>query len=264
MVSAAVLLVFIALLPGIVASWVFNILTGRRTKDTFERVRDALVFELASVILFAGLCRWWNVQPGALDGVTPDQIKAVKDGRVISVLIENAGPLLVLGLSTMLVGVIPAIAHVRDFPLALLRKWRLTRASAWPTVWESTFRTNNAWAVVHLKSGSRIQGWVELYPDDPKHDSVFVREAVFLSSSPDGVPVEVDGPGVLILPSADIQLIQFTRGSDEPRQADPSASSSDAAAIRPAGQGRDAPTTGTAASTATASTATASTAPRTR
>ncbi len=215
--SFAVLELVVLLLPGFVAASVFGLLFPRRDVSEFRQTMEALVYSFVIYTLFSGVvCFFPKVQPvraevtGLESGAAarPPTIEAGAPEFQVHVRYGFAGLGVLLALACGL-GVLLAVASLKDWHMRVLRKFGATRRTAQNSVWLDAFygQYGKCWVTLHLADGRRLFGWPEHFPDDSS-GCLFLSRARWLL--PNGCTSDIPEPGILITPRLLIEMVQFT------------------------------------------------------
>ena len=138
------------LLPGFVTAWVFFGFTAHRRDNAFEMTIIALIFTVI-VRAFVACFVFATVRIGQS---IPLFVWTVNGELVASVVIAA------------MTGFVFAFAANNGFPHDYLPD-SVTRRTSYASNWFQTFSEHDFYITLHLKSGDRIAGWPELWPDSP-------------------------------------------------------------------------------------------------
>lgn len=188
--------------PGVICAYIVDALTIHRAKTQFEFILDALVYGLASYLLY-----WLGL--GMLDAVGfPTRsfvfLRALTDGHVAVSFRELASASLVAFALALVITVVST--HKLHFRLA--RKLGLTKKFGELDVWGFVFNSPEIeWATVRDHNrGLAYDGWVQLFSDDSRSAELMLRDvrvypndtgaclyevpSLYLSLSRDGITIE--------------------------------------------------------------------------
>lgn len=195
--SSELVSVIYYLLPGFVAAWVFYGLTAHPKASPFERVVQALIFTVVVQALVAVVC-WALCGVGRVASLGPWSKQC---GLVWSVVLALA------------VGLAFAWLANRDCCHALLRKWRLTSRTSFPSEWFSAFSRQKRWVVLHLSDGRRLYGWPEEWPDHSDAGHFLMDQPEWLLD--DGQRAPLYGVEKTLVPASDVEMVEFVKGKEE-------------------------------------------------
>jgi len=182
------------LLPGFVAAWIFHGLTAHPKPTPFERVVQALIFTAFTQAI-----------------VIPIGV----------VLIWFGGHLFTIGQwtesSALVVGVIVAIGLGFGFVTLAntnklhdrLFKWGITKRTAYPSEWYSSFHRNPRFVYLHLKNGRRIWGWPEEWPDQPANGHFVLQNPEWILDDNRRMPLLLTER--FLIPAVDVSMIELEK-----------------------------------------------------
>jgi hypothetical protein len=204
MLTTESFLVVLLLLPGFLAGRVFSLVAVQRRRSSLDTLGEIVLFEFLIVCTY-GLVSdhlgWWP----ALEWPTHTN----GDSPTVDILRSNGPALTSLLALAIFLGVVVGWLHNLDQPLAILRRWGVTRQSTHATVWQGALFNHRSWIVVHLESGERIVGWPTRFSDTPEEGALFLSDAAFVGD--DDQLSEIRGPGLLLIREARIRMIEFLR-----------------------------------------------------
>ncbi|MFO1091993.1 MAG: DUF6338 family protein [Planctomycetaceae bacterium] len=186
------------LLPGFVAAWIFHGLTAHPKPTPFERVIQALIFTAFTQAI-----------------VIPIGVVLVWFGRhlfEIGQWTEN---------SALFVGVIVAVALGFGFVwLANTNKLHnklfelgITKRTAYPSEWYSSFHRSPRFVYLHLKNGRRIWGWPEEWPDLPANGHFVLQNPEWILDDNRRMPLLLTER--ILIPAIDVSMIEFEKPQTE-------------------------------------------------
>lgn len=86
----------------------------------------------------------------------------------------------------------------------------LTKRLTTRSVWLDTFGTfRGVWIRVHLESGEKIVGWPRFYSENTSEPELFLAESYIERTT--GTVSYIDGPGILLTPTAKIVMIELLK-----------------------------------------------------
>lgn len=187
------------LLPGFVAAAIFYSLTSFPRPGAFERVVVALIFTvIGQTIADIGFSAF--TAPGGSAG-PPGEWKPLA-----SILVAVA-----LGLGA-------SILSNRDTLHSFLRWLRITRETAYPSEWYSTFAQmgDSHWIVLHLAGERRLYGYAKEWPSDPERGHFRINEPEWLNEDGERTPEKSDGGetpeesvAAVLIPVTAVTMIEF-------------------------------------------------------
>lgn len=140
------------LVPGFIAAAIYYGLTSAPKPNTFERLIQALIFTIIVQALskLASLAGWMDDE--TWEAVAPSGTVAI----------------------AAVLGFLAALLANRDVPHRWLRRWRVTRETAYPTDWYGVFASHpDCFVVLHFRDGRRLYGWPSQWPGR-QDDTLFV------------------------------------------------------------------------------------------
>lgn len=154
------------LLPGLLAAWIFYGLCAHQKPEQFERVIQALIF---TVIVQALVAVQTLIQKAFLDSAFETNPE-----------IDGIFP----ALYATIIGIAFAWGANRDFPHRLLRKFRLTEQTSYPSEWFGVFSSYKTYIVLHLLDERRLYGWPKEWPQSPDRGHFFITQPSWLLDGP--------------------------------------------------------------------------------
>lgn len=189
--SSDVLTVLNYLLPGLVATWAFRRLTPHDKPKDLEAIIEALLFTAAvqPILLVMESASVWVGAHYFVLGPWTD-----KGAFVLSV---------VLGLA---VGIGSGVAANQDLVHGLLRRWKLTKQTSFPSEWYRQQFCGERWVILNLRSGDRLRGWPQEYPNSPEKGHFNLRYASWLPQGGDPEPLECTEN--ILVPAAEVLYLE--------------------------------------------------------
>ena len=179
------------LVPGFIAAAVYYGLTSAPKPNTFERLIQALIFTIIVQALteLASLVGW--LEDETWEAVAPS-------GAVVLAVIMGFGV---------------ALLANKDVPHRWLRRWRVTRETAYPTDWYSVFASNpDCYVVLHLRDGRRLYGWPRQWPGGEHERLVVIEGPQWLGEGRE----TVDAGQALVAQAEDVEMVEFVNALPEP------------------------------------------------
>ena len=182
------------LLPGFVVAWVFYGLSAYVKPSNFERVVQALVFNL--------------FVRGTLYGVHESLIGL---GRVLHAQRpwdSDSEAIWTVAIALFL-GVLFACLANHDWLHWLLRKAQITAETSYPSEWYSAFKRNSGnYIVLHLKGSRRLLGFPDEWPTSPERGYFRIWDAVWLGETR-ASDIPLDGVENVLIPVSEVEMIEF-------------------------------------------------------
>jgi hypothetical protein len=200
--------ILVFLLPGFVSSGIVSLMVIRKPQEAFGRVVEAVIFTALNLAVFfiakAALSRLVALN------VTFKHLVTVDSHRFFT-----AGNLTLLGLCAVGIGLVWSIEANNQWLFRVLQWSGVTSKSTKPSIWVDVLsEQRNRYAVVHLKDGRRLLGWVGRYSDDAADRALFLEQASWLTD--DGTLVNDPHINVLVDQETGISLIEFVKPREEP------------------------------------------------
>lgn len=190
--SLAVLLV---LLPGFLASLIYNALQERREVSGFRPFMEALAFAfvIQSLLLAFG-------EPLPLTPVS-------QDGRIVGVLLGARALATSAALAVMLPAGLSGLVE-RDLLLPVLRRLGVTSRTGRASAWLDAFARQRAHVTIHFHDGFRVMGWPLVYSDSPDEGMIYLQDPAWVSEDDRSHPMNVDG--LFVCNRAEIRFLTFS------------------------------------------------------
>lgn len=196
MITVQTLQILLFLIPGLIASRIYDSLVVRRDMDQYHTVIEALIFSMIIYTVFSFI-------PG-----TP----AVSFNATTFAI--NYSPMAfcaLLFIAVFLPGIAAAVSF-RDWPHSLIRRMRITKKTARSSVWSDSFNKYTTCITIHFKDGRRLTGWPQFFPDHPDKTYFFLTEPAWVvESKGKQKTIPLDLEGVLITPEMPIICIYFLK-----------------------------------------------------
>jgi hypothetical protein len=176
--------ILFTLLPGLITYLVVRALTERGRKiDAIDAVLYGLAYTLVVHAIWYALTHVGSWIP------TPDIIG--------------------LCLTAVALGIVVAIIANTGVAYCVLRWLRITSEASWSTIWQTTFRefrrTEDEYAVLHLKDRRRVMGALRGYSSEQKEGHICLERVRWLDS--DGARTEQ--PGMHLFNAEDVAFVEF-------------------------------------------------------
>lgn len=182
------------LLPGFVSAAIYHALTSHPKPSAFERVIQALIFTAIVQAIVTPL---------------PSSVRVTEVTLGAGVMWD---PLWSTGLA-VLVALVVVVAVNNDAAHAVLRRLRLTRETAYPSPWASTFyRYRGRYVVLHLVGERRLYGWPEEWPNDPATDGyIRIIDGKWLDDDAEDGGGAQDAAVDILVSVRDVEMVEFVR-----------------------------------------------------
>ena len=185
------------LLPGFVAAAVFHSLTSYPKPKEFDRVVQALIFTIIAQAIIQGI-QW-------MARLVKSEISWIAEFEIlVSVCIAVAVAIVVVYLSN------------HDTLHGLLRRLGVTKETAYPSEWYSTFyRNSDCYVILHLQGQRRLYGWPEEWPSLPDQGHFRIAEGEWLVEDK---RILAEGVVAIVIPAKEVEMVEFIRSesSDSP------------------------------------------------
>ena len=190
--SSEVINVLAFLLPGFVAAAIFYSLTSHPKPGAFERIIQALIF--TAVIQ-------------AVVALLPDSLPSPEIDIGADAPWDPVWPVAI----AVIIAFIVVVIVNYDLAHSLLRRLRVTRETAYPSPWYSSFFRHNGYVVLHMTGQRRLFGWAEEWPSDPAQGHFRITQAEWLAD--DGAKPLANVSGVLV-PVGEVEMVEFVGAED--------------------------------------------------
>lgn len=187
--SSEAVAVLAYLLPGFVATAVFYALTPLPKPDAFNRIVHALIFTALSQAFLQLFDLTHEIQHSI--------VWSIPTAIVIALLV--------------------ALALNHDAFHRVLRKVRITKETAYPSEWFSTFaRHPGQYIVLHLRGSRRLYGWAEEWPSDPTSGHFRIADCEWLTAEGGSQPVA--NVEVMLIPNSEVEMVEFMTDAKQPER----------------------------------------------
>ncbi len=196
--SSEVVIVLSFLLPGFVAAAIFHSLTSHPKPSEIDWIVQALIFTTI-VQAIAEAVLWMGRLAGS------DMLWTTDMEILISVIIAVGVALAAVTMAN------------HDTLHSCLRRIGLTKETAYPSEWYSSFyRNSDCYVVLHLQGQRRLYGWPEEWPSRPDQGHFRIAEGEWLVEDE---PRRILAEGVLaiVVPAREVEMVEFMSkdGSEE-------------------------------------------------
>lgn len=157
------------LLPGFLAAWIFYGLSAHDKPGQFERIIQALIFTTLVQALSTFVELFW-IQPR----FTANRSTPIDSKILFSALYAAA------------IGSIFAWSGNRDFPHRLLRFFKITEQTSYPSEWFGVFSKQKSYIVLHLNDERRLYGWPKEWPQSSEKGHSYIMQPSWLLEQPEG------------------------------------------------------------------------------
>lgn len=194
------LAILMLLLPGFLALRIRDGIAETRKRSANEAWLPALLFDLPIYLILLGIAKVKTF------GLTPTL--SGKDFNPMTVLAALA--------IAVAVGVIVGVLDEKRIIRSFLVVTGISR-KGWRNAWADSFRAaRGCYANVRLKDGTELYGWPKFYSAGPESCMIFLarrgpqRDQVSIRQPGEKAKeFEIEGPGVLITPEAEITFVEF-------------------------------------------------------
>lgn len=202
--------IFLILLPGIIAIKLHDVITG----TTRREFKQLIVTSVMYVLVVYGFSFSLSLIPWMPVTLMPESVNDFVGWTIPIVL-----------LIAVLVGWVAALADEHRWAWRVAKKIGKSNRG-WRGAWLDSFLIHGRkkWACVYLGDGTRILGWVKYGSSPTEEQALYIargengQEPVLVWAPGAKEPYPIDGPGVLIPPSAKISLVAFLQGAEKPVQ----------------------------------------------
>ena len=175
--------ILIFLLPGFVAVIVFYSFTSHPKPNIFEQIIQSLIFTITvSTILwfFKSQIASWN---------------------------ENITLILSIAIAGLL-GILAVYLINEDILHRILRKFKVTKETSYPSEWYSAFsRLSDCYVVLHFTGGRRLYGWPSEWPSSPNEGHFFIQDGEWLLEENERKPIT--GVVAILVPVLEVEMVEF-------------------------------------------------------
>ncbi len=189
--SSEVVSVLSFLLPGFVAAAVFHSLTSYPKPNEFDRVVQALIFTIIAQAAVQGI-QW-------MARLVNSEVYWIAEVEIlVSVCIAVALAVVIVYLSN------------HDTLHGLLRRLGVTKETAYPSEWYSTFYRNpDCYVILHLQGQRRLYGWPEEWPSRPDQGHFIIAEGEWLVE--DQRILLAEDAVAIVIPAKEVEMVEFIR-----------------------------------------------------
>jgi hypothetical protein len=112
----------------------------------------------------------------------------------------------------LLFGLLLPFFYNNDILHKILRKFKITNQTSYPTEWYGTFSETRLYIVLHLADGRRLMGWPLEWPSSPKNGHFVLENAAWLDEI-DGKTQEIELSNVekIMLDVSSVIMIEFIK-----------------------------------------------------
>lgn len=181
------------LLPGFFSAWVYYGLTPHPLPSQFERVVQALIFTFF-IQIFVQITKFTCIFLGH------HVLYPWGHWNKYSILFSSA-------LWGFILGAIFSNYANNDRFHALMRKWRITSETSYPSQWYGTFCNNSDPVILHLKDKCRLYGFPNEWPSQPGIGHFVLSNIIWLDEKNKQTPA----PSVtkMLIPAESVSLVEF-------------------------------------------------------
>lgn len=187
------------LLPGFVAAWVFYGFTSFPKPSQFERVVQALIFTIfiqafvfitkKIFLLLATKCSLFNW-----------------NGHFALIFAIAFG---------ILLGITFSYFANNDKIHKILRDWKITKESSFPSEWFGAFLKNVTYVVLHFEDERRLYGWPIEWPSEPDKGHFVLEQASWLDEDNKDKQIPITGVKSIMVNAKDVKWVEFMENTWE-------------------------------------------------
>lgn len=196
MITVQTMQILLFLIPGFIATKIYDMLIVRPSKDKFHVIIEAMIFSMIVYTIFSLIP---GMKPVSLDPA----------GFSVS---YNPLAFLLLLLIAIIIPIVISLFVYHDWPLKLARRINLTKKTARASVWNDTFNEHTTWITIGFADGRRITGWPRFFPDHPEDPCFFLIYPRWVTQvKGEQVMIPLDVEGILITKEMQIEYIYFLK-----------------------------------------------------
>lgn len=188
------------LLPGFITTFLFYSLTSFPKKSEFDKIVMALIY---TIII--------NALVGRLGSAFTSLGKIIILGEWLPEIkvIWSIGIALIIGFTITFI-------YNKDVFHRILRRFKITNQTSYPSEWYGTFSETDSYIVLHFIDGKRLMGHPLEWPIDPKNGHFVLEDAVWLVEE-DGKTSYIELPTVskIMVDTAKIEMVEFLKKNEE-------------------------------------------------
>jgi hypothetical protein len=187
------------LLPGFVAAWVFYGFTSFPKPSQFERVVQALIFTIfiqafvfitKKIFLLLGTkCPFFNW-----------------NGHFALIFAITFG---------IFLGITFSYFANNDKLHKILRYWKITKESSFPSEWFGVFLKNVTYVVLHFEDERRLYGWPIEWPSEPDKGHFVLEQASWLDEDNKDKQIPITGVKSIMVNAKDVKWVEFMENTWE-------------------------------------------------
>lgn len=197
-ISYEVLNILSFLIPGFLASSIYQYVAVRKKRDKFEQIIEALIYSL--IIYIAVL----NVT-----GSIPVLLSCNKNGESISwVFNKDESPLLGVLFFSIVLPIVIGWINAKNLLLRLLNKIGVTPKTSRESVWLDVFSDIKKFVIINLKDGRRIYGWPLYFSNTPEEGMIYLAYPAWIK---DEKYIDLDNEGIFLVEKENIESIEFLK-----------------------------------------------------
>ena len=188
------------LLPGFITSFLFYSLTSFPKKSTFESVVLALIYTVIINLI-----------------VDVMGLAFLAIGENLFAIAQWSGTIKILWsiILALLLGLLLTFLYNNDKLHKLLRKFRITNQTSYPTEWYGTFSETKLYVVLHFIDGRRIMGWPLEWPSSPKNGHFILEDAIWLEKTGDEEKIiELKNVQKIMLDASNINMVELVKDTE--------------------------------------------------
>lgn len=187
------------LLPGFVAAWVFYGFTSFPKPSQFERVVQALIFTIF-IQAFVFITKKIILLLG-------DKYPLINWNSHYSLLFSIA--------FGILLGITFSYFANNDKIHQILRYWKITKESSFPSEWFGAFLKNVTYVVLHFEDERRLYGWPIEWPSEPDKGHFVLEQASWLDEDNEDKQIPITGVNSIMVNAKDVKWVEFMENTWE-------------------------------------------------
>jgi hypothetical protein len=186
------------LLPGFITSFLFYSLTSFPKKSEFEVVIIALIYTIIinMIVDFIGIFLIFVGNRFAIGEWS--QLSQVVWSIFIAICI----------------GVLWSFFYNNDIIHKLLRRFKVTSQSSYPSEWYGTFSETKRYIILDLKDERRIMGWPVEWPNYPDKGHFVLEEASWLTTK-EGDKVPLETIDKIMIDTNNVEMVEFLKDDEK-------------------------------------------------
>jgi uncharacterized membrane protein YraQ (UPF0718 family) len=117
-------------------------------------------------------------------------------------------------LIAVIIGILMTYLYNNDTLYDVLRTFKITNRTSYPSEWYGTFSETQAYVVLHFIDGKRLMGWPQEWPVNPKNGHFILEDASWLIE--DGrKQIELSTVSKIMVDTTKIDMVEFLKENKE-------------------------------------------------